>query len=141
RLQRGKLVSAADWHRLRDLGNQLFNEPRPTAHRSLQSQDRFAATLSRHAGAKRTVLQGMHARIVHLGVEHGDRLKELASANTRLGALPQTTTHSHKAFTQLLAVSPDDTSDGIRSSVQQAQTIRDAPAQANEPARTTLAYG
>ena len=45
RLQRGKLVSAADWHRLRDLGNQLFEEPRPPAHRSLQGQDRFAAAL------------------------------------------------------------------------------------------------
>jgi hypothetical protein len=141
RLQRGKLVSPADWHRLRDLGNQLFNEPRPTAHRSLQSQDRFAATLSRHAKEKRTVLQGMHARIVHLGVEHGDRLKEIATANTRLSALAQTTTDSHKVCTELLAAWPDGTSDAMSSIVQQAETIRDALGELNEHARANLSAG
>ena len=108
RLQRGKLVSAADWHRLRDLGNQLFEEPRPPAHRSLQGQDRFAAALSERGQAKRTVLQGLHSRLVHLGVEQGDRLTELSTANTRLGALAQTTTDSHKVLAELLAAWPDD---------------------------------
>ena len=141
RLQRGKLVSAADWHRLRDLGSQLFNEPRPAAHRSLQSQDHFAAALSRQSQAKRTVLQGMHARIVHLGVEQGDRLKELAAANTRLSALAQETTDSYKMFTELLAAWPDDTSDAIRSIVQQAESIRDALGELNEHARAHLNAG
>ncbi|MBK6520471.1 MAG: hypothetical protein IPG04_41690 [Polyangiaceae bacterium] len=45
RLERGKIVEAPQWHRLRDLGGELFAEPKPSAHRSLQGQDRFAASL------------------------------------------------------------------------------------------------
>ena len=141
RLQRGKLVSAADWHRLRDLGNQLFEEPRPPAHRSLQGQDRFAAALRTRGQAKRTVIQGLHSRLVHLGVEQGDRLKELSNANTRLGAVAQTTTDSHKVLAELLAAWPDDNSDAIRSIVQQAETIRDALGELNEHARANLKAG
>ncbi len=141
RLQRGKLVSAADWHRLRDLGNQLFQEPRPPAHRSLQGQDRFAGALRSHGQAKRTVLQGLHSRLVHLGVEQGDRLAELSTANTRLGALAQTTTDSHKVMAELLTAWPDDNSDAIRSIVQQAETIRDALGELNEHARMNLKAG
>ncbi|MBK9069384.1 MAG: hypothetical protein IPL79_00010 [Myxococcales bacterium] len=89
RLQRGKLVSAADWHRLRDLGNQLFDEPRPPANRSLQGQDRFAEALRAKAQIKRTVVQGLHSRLVHLGVEQGLRLAELSTANMRLAPLAQ----------------------------------------------------
>ncbi|MEO7889577.1 MAG: DUF6079 family protein [Vicinamibacterales bacterium] len=141
RLQRGNLVSAADWHRLRDLGNQLFEEPRPPAHRSLQGQDRFAIALRGRGQAKRTVIQGLHSRLVHLGVEQGDRLTELSAANTRLGAVAQTTTDSHKVLTELLAAWPDDNSDAIRSIVQQADTIRDALGELNEHARTNLKAG
>jgi hypothetical protein len=141
RLQRGKLVSAAEWHRLRDLGNQLFEEPRPPAHRSLQGQDRFAAALRGRGQTKRTVLQGLHSRLVHLSVEQGDRLKELSTANTRLGAVAQTTTDSHKVLAELLAVWPDDNSDAIRSIVQQAEIIRDALGELNEHARTNLKAG
>jgi hypothetical protein len=83
----------------------------------------------------------MHARIVHLGVEQGDRLKELAAANTRLSALAQETTDSYKMFTELLAAWPDDTSDAIRSIVQQAETIRDALGELNEHARAHLNAG
>ncbi|MBL0197145.1 MAG: hypothetical protein IPQ09_23535 [Myxococcales bacterium] len=133
-------MSAADWHRLRDLGNQLFEEPRPAAHRSLQGQDRFAAAL-RSGQAKRTVLQGLHSRLVHLGVEQGDRLKELSTANTRLGAMAQATTDSHKVLAELLAAWPDDNSDAIRSIVQQAETIRDALGELNEHARANLKAG
>jgi len=141
RLQRGELVSAPDWHRLRDLGNQLFEEPRPPAHRSLQGQDRFAAALRGRGQAKRTVLQGLHSRLVHLGVEAGDRLKELSTANTRLGAVAQTTTDSHKVLAELLAAWPDDSSDAIRSIVQQAETIRDALGELNEHGRANLKAG
>src|SRR5439155_18689034 len=77
RLQRGKLVSAADWHRLRDLGNQLFSVQRPPAHRSLQGQDKFATALRQAGQEKRTVIQqGLHQRLVHVGVDQGERLKE-----------------------------------------------------------------
>lgn len=141
RLQRGKLVSAADWHRLRDLGNQLFEEPRPAAHRSLQGQDRFTAALRTKGQAKRTVLQGLHTRLVHLGVERGDRLAELSTANTRLGPLAQSTTDTHKVLTELLAAWPDDASDALRTIVQQAESIRDALGELNEHARANLEAG
>jgi hypothetical protein len=141
RLQRGRLMSAADWHRLRDLGNQLFDVPRPPPHRSLQGQDRFAFALRERGQVKRTVLQGLHDRLVHLGLEHADRLKELSSANNRLGALAQTTTDSHKVLTELLAAWPDDNSDPIRSIVQQAETIRDAVGEINEHALANLKAG
>lgn len=141
RLQRGKLVSAADWHRLRDLGNQLFEEPRPAAHRSLQGQDRFTAALRTRGQAKRTVLQALHTRLVHLGVEQGDRLKELSTANARLGPLAQTTTDSHKVLSELLAAWPDDASDALRTIVQQAESLRDALGELNEHARANLKAG
>ena len=140
RLQRGKLVSAADWHRLRDLGNHLFNEPRPPAHRSLQGQDKFCATLKKSGQSKRTVLQGIHQRLVNLDAE-GDRIKEIATANTRLGALALTTTDSHKVVSELLVAWPDDASDALRGLVQQAEVIRDALGEVNEHTRKSLTAG
>jgi hypothetical protein len=141
RLQRGKLVSAADWHRLRDLGNQLFEIPRPAATRSLQAQDRFTAELRTKGQQKRTVLQGIHSHLVKLGVDKSDRLTELSTANTRLGPLAQSTTDTHKVLSELLAIWPDDTSDALRTIVQQAEVIRDALAELNEHARTNLTAG
>jgi hypothetical protein len=141
RLQRGKLVSAADWHRLRDLGNQLLAEPRPAAHRSLQGQDRFTTSLRTKGQVKRTVLQGLHARLVHLGAEAGERLKELATVNTRLAALAQTTTDSHKVLSELLAAWPDDASDALRTVVQQAESMREALGELNEHALSSLRAG
>jgi hypothetical protein len=141
RLQRGKLVSAADWHRLRDLGNQLLGEPRPAAHRSLQGQDRFTIALRERGLSKRTVIQGLHAHLVKLGVERGDRLTELSTANTRLSPLAQATTDSHKVATDLLAAWPDDASDALRALVQQVESIRDALAELNEHARANLMGG
>jgi hypothetical protein len=87
------------------------------------------------------VLQGLYSRLVHLGVEQGDRLKELSTANTRLGAVAQATTDSHKVLTDLLAAWPDDNSDAVRSIVQQAETIRDAVGELNENARGNLKAG
>jgi hypothetical protein len=141
RLQRGKLVSAAEWHRLRDLGNHLFGEPRPPAHRSLQSQDRFALSLQAKGQAKRAVVQGLHARLVHLGVEKGARLEELSGANARLSALAQTTTESHKVLSELLAAWPDDASDAMRTLVQQVESLRDSLGELNEHARSNLKAG
>jgi hypothetical protein len=141
RLQRGKLVGAAEWHRLRDLGNHLFGISRPPANRSLQGQDRFATALKEQGQAKRTVLQGLHERLIHLGVEQGARLAEIASANSRLAALALSTTDSHKVVTELLAAWPDDASDPLRSVVQQAEALRDALGELNEHARSSLQAG
>jgi len=86
-------------------------------------------------------LQGIHARLVSLGVENGDRLKEVSSANARLGAFAQTNTDSYKVLTDLLAAWPDDASDAIRLIVHQAESIRDALGELNEHARTNLKAG
>lgn len=141
RLQRGKTVSAADWHRLRDLGNQLLDVPRPPALRSLQGQDRFAAEVKRRGQEKRTVMQGLHARLVHLGVAQGERLNELGTANTRLSALAQTTPDSHKILAELLAAWPEEATDSIRSVVQQAEAMREAIGELNDHARLNLKAG
>lgn len=141
RLQRGKLVSAADWHRLRDLGNQLLGVARPPAHRSLQAQDRFSAALNQAGAQRRTVLQGLYQRLVHLGVEGGGRLTEIATANTRLAALALTTTDSHKVLTDLLAAWPDEAADALRDVTNQAEAVRDALGELNEHARTNLKAG
>jgi hypothetical protein len=141
RLQRGKLVSAADWHRLRDLGHQLFELPRPPAHRSLQGQDRFAERLTEQGQAMRLVLQGLHERLMHLGIEQGARPKEIAAANTRLAPLAQKTTDSYKVLTELLAAWPDDASDALRSLVRQAEAIRTALGELNENAQRNLKAG
>ncbi len=141
RLQRGKLLGAADWHRLRDLGNHLFGVPRPPAHRSLQGQDRFAATLQGHGQEKRTVLQGLHQQLVSLDVDEGERLAELASANGRLAPLAQSSTDSFKVLSELLGQWPDDSSDPLRSLVQGAEALRDALQEFDETARRNLQAG
>ena len=141
RLQRGKLVGAADWHRLRDLGHQLFEVQRPSPHRSLQIQDRFKSALCTHAKEKRALLLGAHSRLVHLVIEDGDRLKELATADTRLVALGQSTTDSHKVLTELLGAWPDDASDPLRTIVQQAKSIHDALSEVSAHAWSNLKTG
>ncbi|MEQ1502006.1 MAG: DUF6079 family protein [Myxococcota bacterium] len=141
RLQRGKLINAADWHRLRDLGNQLFNEARPAAHRSLQSQDRFGSALKERGQARRTVLQGLHQRLVHLGVTEGDRLTEIASANSSLAPLAQATTDSHKILTDLLAAWPEEGAEALRSVVQIAESLRETLGDIDEKVRVALEDG
>jgi ribosomal 50S subunit-associated protein YjgA (DUF615 family) len=141
RLQRGTLVGAAEWHRLRDLGNHLFGLPRPPAHRSLQAQDRFAAELREQGKARRTTLQTVHQMLAKLDVRGGDRLAELASANARLAPLAQTTTDSQKVLTELLAEWPDDAADTLRALVQGIDAIREALSDLNENARKNLRAG
>lgn len=126
KLQRGTLVDAPDWHRLRDLGAHLFGATRPAAHRSLQAQDRFASDLRAFGQARRTVLQGLHTRLVNLGAEDGPRREEVANANARLAPLGHATTESHRTLTELLAQWPADDADPLRSVVQQAEQVRDA---------------
>ena len=138
RLQRGMLVGHAEWHRLRELGHHLFAEPPPAAHRSLQGQDRFAGQLMAHGQAKRTVLQALHERLVHLGIERGDRLDEIAEANKRLVPLVEKTTDSYKVLTDVLNAWPEDPSDPLRPLIQGAEAIRDALGTLNENARQNL---
>jgi hypothetical protein len=138
RLQRGTLIEAADWHRLRDLGNDLFGHKRPPAHRSLQTQDRFAEELHAHGQAKRNTIQALYQRLIHLGVTRSERGEELSTANTRLAALQSKTTDSTKTLTQLLAAWPTDGSDPLCAVVRKAEDIRDALAELNEHARKNL---
>jgi hypothetical protein len=141
RLQRGTLVGAAEWHRLRDLGNHLFNLPRPPAHRSLQGQDKVAVALKARGTDKRTVLQALHQRLVQLGAEGSPRAEEIAAANARLAPLAQATTDSHKVLSDLLAQWPDDGADPLRALVQGAELIREALGELNEHARKNLQAG
>jgi hypothetical protein len=141
RLQRGRLVGGAEWGRLRDLGDQLFKLRRPSAHRSLQGQDRFARELKDQGQAQRLTLMGLHERIVSLGGEKGARAQELALANQRLSPLAQTTTDSFKMLGDLLAAWPDDGGDPLRSLVQQAASIRDALSDLDEHVRSLLESG
>jgi hypothetical protein len=141
RLQRGKLVSAAEWHRLRDLGNQLFDVPRPASHRSLQAQDRFAKELQKRGKEKRSALQSLHGRLVRLGVEHGTRLEELALANERLSPLAQATTDSQEVLSKLLAGWPDQADEPIRKVVLQIEGLLGAAEEVSDSARANLNAG
>ncbi|MDX9722235.1 MAG: DUF6079 family protein [Myxococcota bacterium] len=138
RLQRGTLVGAAEWHRLRELGNLLFEEPRPAAHRSLQLQDSFTAKLKAHASRKRGIIQALHQRLVTLGAEGTARLEELATANGRLAPLAQSSSDSNVLLAALLAAWPDEPSDPLRSLVHGIEAQRDALAELNENARRNL---
>ncbi len=83
----------------------------------------------------------MHERLVELGVDHGERLKELSDANARLAALGQSTSDSHKVLTELLAAWPDNSADPVRSIVQEAGAISMALGELNEHARVNLNAG
>ena len=141
KLQRGTLVDAPDWHRLRDLGNHLFAAARPPAHRSLQAQDRFASELRGAARARRLALQGLHQRLVQLGAEGGERCEEVAQANARLAPLGHSTTDSHKTLAELLALWPADDGDPIRSVVQQAEAALEALARLDDGCWRNLSDG
>ena len=141
RLQRGRLVEAAQWGRLRDLGATLFGLQKPTATRSLQSQDRFAQALQQAGKQRREALQGLHQRLVHLGVAKGDRLAEVATANARLAPLAQNTTDSHKMLVELLAQWPEQADDPILGVVQSAALVRGVILDVDEEARKNLAVG
>jgi hypothetical protein len=105
RLQRGKLVSAADWHRLRDSGQPAVRRAAPLRASLLAGQDRFAASLrSRGASEAHGAPSSLHeARAPRR--ENGDRLQELSTANTRLSR-SRDHDDSHKVLTDLLAVGP-----------------------------------
>jgi hypothetical protein len=84
------------------------------------------------------VLQGLHQRLVHLGVSTGDRLTEIATANSRLAALAQGTTDSHKVLTDLLAAWPEEGPDALRSVVQVAESLRETLGDLDDKVRTAL---
>ena len=87
--------------------------------------------------AKRTVLQGLHARLVHLGVESGDRLKELSTANTRLGAAGADDDRQPQGADRAArCVARRRLGRDARRSSQQAETLRDALGELNEHARS-----
>src|SRR5262249_43231608 len=127
--------------RLRELGTQLFGVPQPIAHRSLRGQDQFAATLREHGQKGRTVLQGLYERLGHLGVESGPRREELAMANGRLAPLAQATRDSQKVLNELLAQWPDNSSDPVRTVVQQAEVLRGVLGEVDEQALKHLQDG
>ena len=140
RLERGKLVSAAEWSRLRELATDLLGLGRPPAQRSLQQQDKLAAELRRVGTERRRVLEGLHERLVNLGAA-GARSAEVGDADARLKALSRTTTDSHGVLTELLAAWPDRPEDPLRAVVQGASAALDALARIDDGARAHLEKG
>ena len=138
RLQRGTLLGAADWSRLRELGSDLFGVPRPPAHRSLQGQDRFAETLAAEGRARRAVLQGLHERLVGLGAEAGERARELQEAIGRLAPLSQTRAESHVILGALLGHWPEEGVDPLRGLVRGAESLRESLGGLDNHARENL---
>ena len=121
RLQRGRLVSAADWQRLRELGQQLFDLPQPPSHRSLQNQDRFVSDLIRAGREHRTTIQNLHHRLVNLGLQQGARLAELSEANSRLAPLDTKSTDSWQVLTDLVAQWPEPSPGPLGEVVKKAE--------------------
>ncbi|MEZ4399121.1 MAG: DUF6079 family protein [Kofleriaceae bacterium] len=140
RLERGKLVSAAEWSRLRELATELFGLARPPAQRSLQQQDKLAAELRRVGGERRRTLMGLHERLVHLDAG-APRTTEVGDANDRLKALSEQTTDSHKVLTELLAAWPDVAGDPLRAVVQGATHALETLAAIEDQGRTLLTQG
>lgn len=141
RLERGKLVSPAEWSRLRELAAQVLGLPLPSAQRSLQQQDKLAAVLRAKGGERRTTLMGLHDRLVRLGAEGGARCAEVGEANARLAPLAVPTTDSHKVLTDLLAAWPERVDDPLRAVVQGAEVAREALAELDDKAREHLEKG
>jgi hypothetical protein len=138
RLQRGTLLATADWHRARELGNELFELPRPAAHRSLKAQDAFAQSLSEQGRDRRKRLQRLHERLVGLGAEESDRAEGIASANAKLAPLERSTTDSHQVLTALLAEWPDGGADALRAVVRNIEATESALDALNTYARGHL---
>ncbi|MBX7096839.1 MAG: hypothetical protein K1X89_03920 [Myxococcaceae bacterium] len=141
RLQRGKLLGSAEWGRVRDLGHVLFGLARPSVHRSLQSQDASARDLAEAGKARRGVLQSLHQRLVELGAEQGERVKELGVASQRLAALAQHTTDSFKVLSDLLTAWADEPADPFRIVVQQASSMLEAVTDLDRHSRTLIEGG
>lgn len=122
RLQRGQLLGAPEWSRLRELVPALFGAmaSQPPAQRSLQAQDRAAKDLRTAGENRRHELQGLHANLVELGVQDGERLKELHDANLRLAALARSTTDSFAVLKEFVDAWPNETTDPLRHVVSKA---------------------
>lgn len=139
RLERGRVVAAPDWHRLRDLGSDLLGASRPAATRSLLTQDRYASILAAKGRERRDVLQSVHERLVRLGVDPGAaRTTEIATANARLAALVQSSTDSHRLLSEFLAAWPEEEPASLRILTGRIEAIRDALAELDEHARGHL---
>lgn len=141
RLERGKLVSPAEWSRLRELAVHLLALPQPPAQRSLQQQDKLALAMRAAGVERRNILQGLYERLGNLGVDRGARRDELFEANARLAPLAKTTTDSHLVLTELLAKWPERADDPLRVVVQGVDVARDAVNALDDRARDHLAAG
>jgi hypothetical protein len=141
RLERGKLVSPAEWSRLRELAVHLLGLPQPPAQRSLQQQDRLALAMRAAGVERRGILQGLHERLGSLGVDRGARRDELFEAIARLAPLARTTTDSHLVLTELLGKWPERADDPLRVVVQGVEVARDAVNALDDRARDHLAAG
>ncbi len=141
RLERGKLVSHAEWSRLRELATDLLGLSHPPSQRSLQQQDKLALAMRKAGVDKKLALSGLYERIGHLGVEDGARRDELFEAIQRLAPLATNTTDSHKVLTALLGKWPEKADDPVRAVVQGVEVTREALSGLDDKARDHLAAG
>ncbi|HLL23477.1 MAG TPA: DUF6079 family protein [Kofleriaceae bacterium] len=141
RLERGKLVSPAEWSRLRELATQVLGLPQPPPQRSLQQQDKLASAMRASGVERRLALEGIYERLGQLGVTSGARRDEITTARDRLAPLAGTTNDSFKVLSALLAHWPDKPDDPLRTIVHGAKAARDALAPLDDRARDNLAKG
>ena len=142
RLQRGRLVAAADWQRLRELGQQLFDIPQPPSHRSLQIQDRFVSDLIRAGRERRTTIQNLHHRLVNPGPGAGSAPhRAVRTRNTRLAPLDTKSTDSWQVLADLAAQWPDPSPGPLGEVVKKASALHGAVNLLQDATRTTLQGG
>lgn len=141
RLERGKLTTAAEWSRLRELAVHVLGMTQPPAQRSLQQQDKLARLMREKGVERRTALQSLYERLGHLGVESGPRREQLAEANARLAPLARQTTDSHGVLTELLGKWPEQPDDPLRSVVLSADMGLTVLNRLEQKARDHLAAG
>lgn len=123
-LERARLLSVAEWSRVRELGPSLFpGLEGPSANRTVAGQDAYAEALRRRGRDARMALTTAHKEIAAiLGEDEAgtsSRLRVNREAHTRLGALAKTQ-DSFSTLRELLDAWPDDASDEHRAVARDA---------------------
>lgn len=137
-LVRAPLVDVAEWSRLRELGPALFGVERPTTHRTLAEQDRYARLLRERGTALRAKVRGLAERVAHLGAPASARGEQLAVVAARLAPLSAAEGDSFATLRALLAQWPDDASDPHRTALLRAEAVTQALDALDATARDVL---
>ncbi len=141
-LERADLLEPAPWGRARDLGEQLFGLEKPSAHRALGEQDRFAGLLHEQGRRRRRTLSELRQQLLALGVgEDAVRLAELKEAFKRLAPLESERTDSYKTLSDLLERWDEDALARLRIIVGRCEKTHGALQDLGVQDRTSLENG